>query len=157
MWKMSSIGQNVVESLIKERSQSCYIPWAKILVRDGEKYTDQYVCAGTIKRTGGCISSLCSMGLWPISGQELGRSSVLDIAGRLLRLAEAGLNDGDRTCELSKSCPSCKFDIGGAIKQKVNQVQQNLIGICLMCLKMAEADSEDCDLMVKCLKHDVEL
>lgn len=157
MGKMSSIGQNVVESLIKERSQSRNIPWAKILVRDGEKYTDRYECTGTIKRTGGCISSLCNMGLWPISGQELGRSSVQDIADRLLRLAEAGLNDGDRTCEFSKSCPACKFDIGGAIKQKVNQVQQNLIGICLRCLKMAEADSEDCDLMVKCLKHDVEL
>ena len=155
--KMSSIGQNVVEGLIKERGQSHNNLWMKIPARDGEKYTDRDVCVGTIKRTGGCISSLCSLGLWPILGQELGRSSVQDIADGLLKLAEAGFEDRNWTCEIAWSCPACKFDIGGAIKQKVDQVQQNLNGICLRCLKMAEAGSEDCDFMVKCSKHDVEL
>ena len=157
MGKMSPIGQNVVESLIKERSQPNNKLGPKVPARDGEKYTDRYVCAGTIKRTGGCISSLCNIGLWPISGQELGRSSVQDIADGLLKLAEAGFSNGIWTCEIPWSCPACKFDIGGAIKRKVDQVQQNLNGICLRCLKMAEAGSEDCDFMVKCSKHDVEL
>lgn len=169
MGEMSPIGQNVVESLIKESSQSHNNPhnnpynnrynklWSKIPARDGENYTDRYVCAGTIKRTGGCISSLYSMGLWPISGQELGRSSVQDIADRLLKLTEAGFKDGNWTCEIYSTCPACTFDIGGAIKQKVDRVQQNLNGVCLKCLKMAEAGSEDCDFMVKCSKHDVDL
>jgi hypothetical protein len=160
MGKVSPIGQNVVESLIKERSQPHnpnHNPWTKIPARDGEKYTDRYVCVGTLKRTGGCISSLYSIGLWPISGQELGRSSVQDIADRLLKIAEAGFQAVNWTCEIPWSCPACKFDIGGAIKQKVDQVQQNLNGICLRCLKMAEAGSEDCDFMFKCSKHNVEL
>jgi hypothetical protein len=156
MGKMSPIGQNVVESLIKERCESYNDSWT-IPARDSEKYTDRYVCGGTIKRTGGCISSLCSIGLWPISGQELGRSSVQDVADRLLKLAEAGFKNRKWKCDAPGSCPACKFDIGGAIKQKVDQVQQNIIGICLRCLKMAEAGSEDCDLMVKCSKHEFEL
>lgn len=120
--KMSPIGQNVVESLIKERGQSHHNLWMKIPARDGEKYTNRDVCVGTIKRTGGCTSSLCSLGQWPILGQDLGRSSVQDIADRLLKLAEEGFSDGNWTCDVPWSCPACKFDIGGAIKQKVDQV-----------------------------------
>jgi hypothetical protein len=157
MGEMSPIGQNVVESLIKENSESHNNPWAKILARDGQKYTDRQVCVGTIKRTGGCISSLYSIGLWPISGQELGRFSVQDIADRLLKLAEAGFGDRGWICGYASGCPACKFDIGRAIEQKVDQVQQNIKGICLRCLKMAEAGPGDCDLMVKCSRHDLEL
>jgi len=157
MGEMSPIGLNVVESLIKEKSESYNNSWAKIPARDGKKYTDRQVCVGTIKRTGGCISSLYSIGLWPISGQELGRSSVQDIADRLLKLAEAGFKDRKWMCDYASSCPACKFDIGRAIKQKVDQVQQNIKGICLRCLEMAETGPGGCDLMVKCSKHDVEL
>jgi hypothetical protein len=157
MGEVSPIGQKVVESLIKEKSESYNNPWAKIPTRDGQKYTDRQVCIGTIKRTGGCISSLYSIGLWPISGQELDRSSVQDIAERLLKLAEAGFKNRSWTCDYASNCPACKFDIGHAIKQQVDQVQQNIKGICLRCLKMAEAGPGDCDLMVKCSKHDVEL
>jgi hypothetical protein len=155
--EMSPIGQDIVQSLIKEKSEYYSDPWAKVLTRDGKNYTDRQVCAGTIKRTGGCISSLCSIGLWPISGQELGRSSVQDIADRLLKFAEVGFKDWSWTCDYASVCPVCKFDIGRAIKQKVDQVQQNIKGICLRCLKRAEAGPGDCDLMVKCSKHDVEL
>jgi hypothetical protein len=156
MGEMSPIGQSVVESLVKEKSEF-RDHWAKIPAHDGKKYTDQRVCVGTLQRTGGWVSSLCSIGIWPLSGEELGRSSVQDIVDRLLKLAEAGFNSRDWVCRCASNCPACNFDIGLAIKQKVDQVQQNVKGICLRCLKMGEVGSRDCDLMVKCSKHDVEL
>ena len=157
MGELSPIGQNVVESLLKEESGSYRSSWMNIPAHDGEKCKDRQVCVGTIKRTGGCISSLYSIGLWPISGQELGRSSVQDIADRLLKLVEAEFNDRSWACECASICSACTFDIGRVIKRKVNKVQQNVKGICLRCVKMAEAGLGDCDLMVKCSKHDIEL
>ena len=154
--KLSPIGPNVVEGLLKKKgSSSTKRSFRKIPARDGEKYTHREVCKGTILRTGVCISSLCSMGLWPKSRAELSRFSVQDIADGLLKLAGAGLEGEDWRDECN--CRRCKFDISGAIRQQVDQVQKSINGICLRCLKMAEAGSEDCNLMVKCSKHEVEL
>jgi hypothetical protein len=157
MGELSPIGQNVVESLIPKKSGSYDSSWMEIPAHDGKKCKDRQVCVGIIKRTGGCISSFYSIGLWPISGQELGRASVQDIADRLLKLVEAEFNGRRWTCENASICSACTFDIGRVIKQKVDKVQKNVKGICLRCVKMAEAGPGDCDLMVKCSKHDVEL
>ena len=114
MGKLSPIGLNVVEVLLKKKgSSSTKRSFQKIPARDGGKYTHREVCKGTILRTGGCISSLCSMGLWPKSRAELSRFSVQDIAVGLLKLAEAGLEGEDWRCE--RNCSTCTFDISGTM------------------------------------------